>query len=373
MKVLILSCSTGQGHNSAAKAIYEWFCDNGVECEFKDAFSIVGDKAPVRASNIYSTIAGKAPYVFGGAYHIAGFISNTKVKSPVYAANMLWAGKVEQYIRENRFDVVLTSHLFVAQVLTHLKRKGRINVFAVGIMTDYTSSPFWEETELDRYMIPHGDLISEYVKRGLPAEKLIPTGIPVSNQYKRVYSKSEARTILRLPKNAYTILIMTGSMGFGHVEDLIDEILARLGENACIIVMSGNNVELKKKLDESYKDNDMIIVLEFTRYAGLYMDAADMLFTKPGGLSTTEAAVKNIPLVLTNRIPGCESKNVKFFTSHGLAYYASKPKAQARYAAVLKENPHIAKEMMMSQKRIVNPNAAGDICKYVMETAGERK
>lgn len=76
------------------------------------------------------------------------------------------------YITGNNFDVVITSHLFPAQTLTYLKKKYKPDMLTMAVATDYTSIPFWEETRLDYYVIPHRDLVREFYKKGIPKEKL---------------------------------------------------------------------------------------------------------------------------------------------------------------------------------------------------------
>lgn len=101
-------------------------------------------------------------------------ISSSRRKSPVYFANALLGKKLASYIDGHDFDIVLTPHLYPAETMTYMKKKKLLHMPAVAVGTDYTCIPFWEETNLDYYVIPHEDLIPEYVKRGVPEEKLLP-------------------------------------------------------------------------------------------------------------------------------------------------------------------------------------------------------
>ena len=193
MKILILSCDTGEGHNSAAKAVKEAAELRGHTVEMLDMFLLSGKRVSSAVAGAYIGIVKHIPFFFGLIYKIGMLISSSKRKSPVYFANTLLGKKLAAYILGNEFDIVLTPHLYPAETLTRLKRKNLLKVPAVAVGTDYTCIPFWEETELDYYVIPHEDLIPEYVRRGVPREKLLPYGIPVRQEFCHNLSKESAR------------------------------------------------------------------------------------------------------------------------------------------------------------------------------------
>ncbi len=367
MKVLILSCSTGQGHNSAALAVYENLKDHQIDCEFMDALLFASKKTSNAVCKTYINVASKAPHVFGLAYRAGGIISNTKTKSPVYYANTRYAKKMYDYIVGNGFDMVVTSHLFPAQTLTYLKKKYNLDVLTMAIATDYTSIPFWEETRLDYYVIPHKDLIREFYKKGIPREKLLPFGIPVSAAFCSRVPREEARKQLGLPLSGFEILIMSGSMGFGHMAPLIRSFLKKYGETVTLVVMGGNNAQLKNSLREQFGAHKNVHILDFTTQVPLYMDSADLLYTKPGGLTSTESLVKGIPTIHTAPIPGCETKNARFFASHGLSYSAKSLREQISYGRLLIQNESAREAMHKAQAQHALPQAAENIYQFLLE------
>ena len=372
MKVLILSCNTGQGHNSAALAVYENLKSHQVDCEFMDALLFAGKKTSNAVSKTYATIANRAPHVFGLAYRAGGIISNTKTKSPVYFANTRYARKMYDYITGKGFDMVVTSHLFPAQTLTYLKKKYDLKVFTMAVATDYTSIPFWEETRLDYYVIPHRDLIREFCKKGIPREKLLPFGIPVSEAFCVKTPKEEARKQLSLPAEGFEILIMSGSMGYGHMAPLMRAFLKKYGARVTLVVMGGNNKDLKESLRQKFSDYDNVRILDFTREVSLYMDSADLLYTKPGGLTSTEALVKGIPTIHTAPIPGCETKNARFFAARGLSFYAKTTAEQISYGCFLIQNPEACRAMQSAQAEHALPKAAESIYEFLLAQEGSR-
>ena len=153
MKVLILSTGTGEGHNSAAKAVKEQFEKRGIPCELADVLNFASDKAGAYGRRIYIWSTVRAKKVFAGAYRVGRAISSARLKSPVYFANALYADKLCSYITENGYDTVVMPHLFPAEAMTWLLRQHKLDVQTYFIATDYTCIPFTEETKVDYYFI----------------------------------------------------------------------------------------------------------------------------------------------------------------------------------------------------------------------------
>lgn len=371
VKVLVLSCNTGGGHNAAGRAILEGFLRRDVQCEMRDALSFASERVSKVVSDAYIRTVTVAPKLFGWCYRAGGAISSARRKSPVYLGNMMYARALGAYVEENRIDAVVMPHLFPAETLTHYKRRFGLRARTYLVSTDYVCCPFFEETEVDRFFIPHAALVPEFVRRGIPREKLTVTGIPVSARYARHTPKAEARERLALPERGNLLLVMTGSMGFGHVDRLVDAILPILEPEDHVAVLGGNNEILKKRLRETFAWDARVQVLDFTERVDLFMDAADLLFTKPGGLTTTEAAVKGIPLIHTHPIPGCETLNMEFFGELGMSVSADTPEGLARLAQDLLRRPEKRAAMIQRQRENVPANAADAICEFVLREAGE--
>ena len=367
MKVLILSCSTGEGHNSAAKAYLEYLQSQGIEAEVQDTMGLVSTSAKERSSEIY--LFSTRTKLFGMAYRAGAVVSDAleSSKSPVYYANKLYCDRLHDYIEQNGFTVVVCVHIFPAEAVTALKRKGKLNATSIFIMTDYTCIPFMKDTELDHYIIPHEHLIEECVKKGLPREKLHPFGIPVKEIFHRQAAdrnEAKAQCILEYgymdPAKKW-FLLMSGSMGFGHIQDTVREILNQCGDSVEIILVCGNNEELKTKLHKNFRHESNVVVLGFTDKIPLLMDACDVLFTKPGGLSSTEAAAKHIPIIHTAPIPGCETCNALFFHFHGISYATTDVCEQVRRAVILAGDGPERSAMIAAQTANINPHTCNDI------------
>lgn len=361
MKILILSCSTGGGHNAAGKAVKEQLEWKGHEAVMLDPFSLAGDKLASRVGNAYIRTAGKMPGFFGFIYKLAGMISSSKHKSPVYYANGLMVKRLKAYLDENHFDAIVMPHLFPAEMVTCMKRRHMEIPPTVVISTDYTCIPFFEETECDYYIIPHEDLVSENAEKGLPAEKIYPLGIPVSRSFSTRTDRLRARARLHLPADKPVYLVMSGSMGFGKMHLFVFELTRKLTHDEQLIIICGNNKKTQRILKYTYYRNKNVHITGFTDHVSEYMDASDVIFTKPGGLTSTEALVKNIPIVFTAAIPGCETKNREFFVSRGLAFASEHVNSQVSQGITLVENTDIRNAMINTQKHFAKSDAAADI------------
>lgn len=369
MKALILSCNTGQGHNTAGRAVLEAMLARGLDVEMRDALAFGGQKTSSGVSGGYIKITQSVPALFGRMYKVGSAISNPFIKSPVYYANKLYAEKLRDYIVQNGIDTVICPHLFPAEALTFLRRRHGLQARCYGVATDYTCTPFWEETDVDAFFIPHERLRAEYERKGIKPEKLIVTGIPVSRAFRGKTDMRAAREALGLPTEARIFLLMSGSMGFGDVPDIADNLLRLGGESTRVLVLTGHNDRLTKKLNERFGAGGRVTPVGFTDKVALYMDACDATLTKPGGLTSTEAAVKNVPYVLTAPIPGCETVNQRFLGELGVALPTTTPLESAQAAMLLCVDEPMRLNELKSQREQINSRAADDIVDLILKRA----
>lgn len=371
MKVLVLSCNTGEGHNSAGKAVAECVMKNGHEAKVLDIMMLAGQRTSRLVGGGYVGLVKHAPHMFQFLYKAGETISSEKRKSPVYYANTLMAKKLEEYLRQHPCDVIVTPHLFPAETLTYMKKKGKLSQKVVAVGTDYTCIPFWEETDCDYYVIPHKDLAKEYIDRGIPAEKLLPYGIPVQQKFLGAKDKERAKKRIHLTGGpAY--LIMSGSMGFGKIQLFVAELLKNCRKEEQIVIICGKNKKLAGILKSEFGRRENVRICGYTQNVPIYMDACDVIFTKPGGLTTTEAAVRNIAMVHTAPIPGCETKNMNFFNSRGMSVAAGKIREQVEAGQILARDAHTRERMLEAQRREINPNAGEDIVKLLLRISSGR-
>ena len=370
MKILILSFKAGEGHNAAARAILERIEHEGHRGIIVDFLSLVNDKLSHAINVSYGGLVKHAPGMFGTFYKLSARLSRNfpRVRSPLYLDSAIISAQLRILIeRTGPYDGIVATHLMPAQALAHLKKHGYPLPVTVAVATDYTYYPFWQETAAcDYYVIPDRELIPEYVLNGMNREKLCPYGIPVGIRYSSLPAKEEARRCLGLPQGATLHLVMGGSMGAGGMQKLVDALYRTRPRSEHTVVICGNNRSLKTALERRYAATDRVHVVGFTGDVPLYMAACDLLYTKPGGLSTSEALAAGIPLIYSPPIPGCESDNYDFFTSRHCALGATfSIEGQLRAASRLLSSRALREKMKAAQKKYAKPDAALDIFRLI--------
>ena len=367
MKILILSCDTGCGHNSAAAALADELERRGREHTVFDPLTLGGKNTERIVSSSYTGMLRKAPSAFGAIYRAGDLYSSTGITSPIYLANAMYAKRLNAYIMGGCYDRVICTHLFAMEAMTAIKRRLGSSVPCYGVMTDYTCVPFFAETQLDGYFIPHEDLRREHVKKGIPCDRIWCTGIPVRERFIHHTDKSTARAELGLPADAEIALVMSGGVGCGHLDALCRALTERATRPFVACVLTGRNEKLKAELDAAFCDNDCVRTVAFTDKANVYMRAADVMITKPGGLTSPEAAVANVPLVHLLAFSGCETKNAAFFAAHGMAQKADDVQMAAEKVWGLIEDTESADAMRAMQRRFIPAGAADRIVALVTE------
>lgn len=346
----------------AAKAIAERCEAEGHEANVVDFLGLGGKPTSRFISDFYIRLAKYFPYVFGFFYNAMLTISRTFYigHSIVYLLNARIAPKLGEYLKENHYDAVIATHMFPADAIARLKSKGVSLPVSVMVSTDYACYPFLEEAVCDYYILPHEALMDVYAKRGIPGEKLRPYGIPVSMRFSDLPDRETARERLGIALDDEMYLLMGGSMGAGKIRKFTKQ-LAEAVPHAKIIVICGKNNRLKASLEKHLAAYRNVILVGFTTEIPCYMAACDVLYTKPGGLTSTEALVCHTPTVHTAPIPGCETDNMRFFRDRGLALPAKHHKQKIACGRLLAENKEKREEMRACQMRDAKPNTTLDI------------
>ena len=368
MKVLLLSCSTGEGHNHCARAVRQALERMGAETDFFDMLHLFGSPGPISVEQLLNVISTKAPSLFGWMYKTGERVSALGVTSPVYLINTNYGRKLCDLINTNGYDAVVCSHLFPMETLTYIRKHWALTARCYGILSDYTCIPFLAETELDAWFVPHERVRAECVQAGIPAERLIVTGMPVADAFRAELSRAEARAALEIPETAKCYLIMTGGIGCGDALGLCEKLLRVPDERMLLCVLAGRSQELLDALDRAFHADPRVCAVPFTDRVSAYMRAADVLLSKAGGISSAEAAVTNVPLVHTMMIPGVETRNAQFFAGLGMSMMADSFDEAARFADRLVFDEQTAAGIRAAQRAHMPRDGAERIAAFVMET-----
>ncbi len=368
MKVLLLSCSTGEGHNHCAAAVRQQLEAMGADTDFFDMLHLFGEPGPISVDQLLNVISTKTPSLFGLMYRAGEKVSSLGVTSPIYLINSNYGDKLYDLICRNGYDAVVCSHLFPMETLTYIRKRRSLRARCYGILSDYTCIPFLTETELDAYFLPHEKVRLSCAAAGIPPEKLIVTGMPVAGAFCSKQTKAEARAALGVPATARMYLIMTGGIGCGDALGLCEKLLEIPDGDMLLCVLAGRNRELLDALDESYGGDSCVRAVPFTDRVSEYMRAADVLLSKAGGISSAEAAVMNVPLVHTMMIPGVETINARFFAELGMSLMADSFDEAARFADRIVYDGKTAARLVAAQRAAMPADGAERIARYVVHS-----
>ena len=358
-----MSCGTGGGHNAAARAMEEALRSRGHRVKVLDPYTLRGKSLDHAVGNTYIRLVQRCPGAFGVVYGLGSAYCRLPFRSPVYWVNGRMAEAMAKYLRANPADVILTSHLFPGEILTYMKDHGMDVPRTVFLSTDYTCVPFTEELDCDAYVLPAAAQASEFRQRGVPEARSHPLGIPVRRAFGQPESKEAAREGLGLPMDRPCLLLAGGSMGAGQVKRAVEVLYRQLGPDteAVLTVVCGSNEKLYRTLTEDYGRWPALRCIGVTDRMVEYLHACDVYMSKPGGLSSTEAAVAGIPLIHLPPIPGCETRNAAFFAATGMSLAVRRPVRDLTPALEALSDPSRAETMRACQQRNLPQDAVESI------------
>ncbi len=367
MKVLLLSSATGEGHNSAGKAVMDALTEKGVECVFIDPISFQSEAAEKKVSGIYNNIISHIPALFGIIYAAGAIYDRTPLPSPVLKANSKYSSKLAEYIKDEGFDAVVCPHLFAMQAMRSARLDHGLYVPTYCVLTDHTAHPFHKDAKpLDIHFAPSEKVKAKMVKRGFDSERVVVSGIPANPKFSISTKKREIKEQLGISGDKKIISVMSGGAGCGKIVKLCKKFAKRLTDGYAVYVFPGKNEKLRAKLVEKFGTDPKFKIIPFTNDIHLYIKASEVVLSKPGGLSSTEIATANIPFVQMKAIPGCESYNVRYYKNNGIAFYGKSVRRAIKYAFILLEDDCAAQKMKEAQRAFIPQYAANFIADQII-------
>ena len=362
MSVLILSANTGQGHNSCARALQAVYTARGIPCEIRDALAYLSPEVSKLVSGGHVLMYRKMPRLLSASYRSAERHPGAYTeKSPLYKFLASGVKKLLPDVQAGGYDTVICVHVFAALMVTELCRRYPRPLRTAFLATDYTCSPTCADSRLDRYFVPPR-LTEEFVRAGLPRERILETGIPIRADFQHRTDPAAAKAAFGVDPAHRHLLVMCGSMGCGPIEDMVRDVARALPEDCELSVVCGTNHSLYRRLHLEYASQMQVHILGYVENVSQLMDGADLYLTKPGGISVTEATQKHLPMVLVNAVAGCEDHNLRYFTGLGAAVTAETPEELAELCLSLLSDPEALSEMAARYAPIAVGNAAEAIC-----------
>ena len=365
MRVLILTCNTGGGHNAVAAALAESFRRLGVSSDTADGLSFISQKASRFVSKWHTRFYRRYPKLYKAGYMSAENDAESNDRdNPVYRYMARGARRLGRAIQDGGYDAVVCVHVIPAMIMTELRRQHETGPVFCFVATDYTCSPTVGGCTPDICVIPHEELAEEFVSCGIARETLLAAGIPVRAVFRERGDRAAARSELALPPEGRHIVLMSGSIGCGPMADIAAELEKRMERGDFASVLCGSNRQMLYALRR--RGFRRVEAVGFTNRVHRYMDSADVLVSKPGGISITEAGTRGTPLLLADMVGGCETRNQEFFHARGWAE-TCQPEDMADAALALLDRPERRQALVAQQHRDFDGLAADRVAQAVYD------
>lgn len=370
MRTLILTCNTGEGHNSTATAIEDVLAAHGKVCDRADTLGFLSPLMSRVVCKAHTRIYQYMPKAFGTGYRIAEEHPDAfERKSPLYRLLTRGAKKLYRHIIDGGYDTVVCTHVFSALLVTGMKEKyPAIDVYTAFVATDYTCSPSVRECNMDVFFIPDASLTDDFVAKGVPKERIAATGLAVRAPFLTRLPREVACERCGLDADKRHVLMMCGSMGCGPMEELTRLLSEQLPADTVLTVICGTNQTLERKLTRRFDERHNVRVLGYVKNVPELMDCADLYLTKPGGISVSEATAKGLPMVLVNTVAGCEQYNLKYCLERGMAKTADAPRELSALCAELLFDDRALAGMRQQIERYAHNDAAERIFEQLART-----
>ena len=371
-KILIFYASFGGGHLSAAKSIEKYLLKNykEIDVELIDCMKYVNKAFEKISTTAYKEMAKKMPWAWGKIYSSSqkGPLAHISSK-----ANSFMAIKLLKLLREKNPDIVISTHPFGSQMCSYLKRKKKVDFKIATIMTDFKSHDQWlvGADYTDYFFVSNTNMQKELKDKNIDENKVIVTGIPVREEFLIPHNNEQTLNDLEFSNEKKVVLFFGGGeFGLGKEMTLnVLECLLSRCKNAQVIAISGKNEVMKLKFEnlvKKYSREQDVRIFEFTDKVAEYMSIANLVVTKPGGLTSSESLVSHLPMVLINPIPGQEEENAEFLESKKVAKWIKKDDDINFILNILVNDDTILNNMKENTYLIAKPNATENICKIIM-------
>ncbi len=366
-KVLIFYASYGGGHLSAAKSMKEYIEKyyNNVQIEMIDCVKYINKALDRVTTTAYREMAKKAPWAWEKVYYKSqnGLLAKVSTTS-----NKVMAVKMARLFREFEPDVVISTHPFGSQMTSYLKQKRKTNCTLATIMTDFAPHDQWliGHQFVDFYFVSNDAMKEALIKNDIPEHKISISGIPISSRFSQSFKKEEICSCFSLSPNQKTILFFGGGE-YGLGKDRTIRILDCLSDfpDIQVVAIAGKNKKMKQEFERivtQKKKEKTIKVLPFTDKVPELMFISDLVITKPGGLTVSEALASHLPLLVINPIPGQEEENAEFLENSGCAVWLKKKEdPQVLLTSVLNNDTKL-ESMKEHSTKLAKPNSTQVIC-----------
>ena len=372
-KILILYAAYGGGHYSAANSIKKYLDEHfEVETEIIDCIQYINKVLNKLTTEAYKEMARKAPSLWGKVYSNSqsGLLGHVSSRT-----NKVMAIKLKNLIKEIQPDLIVSTHPFSSQMVSYLRRKGKINCKLVTVLTDFAPHDQWliGHEYTDDFFVANEKMGKYLLNYGVEPSKIHVTGIPLSNKFFQKFNKQEIYKEFGL-NDSKPVILFFGGGEFGLGKDRPAQILEALINNLSttqIIAISGKNPKMNESFSEIVKKLDCgnrVKVFEYTNKVPELMSISSLVVTKPGGLTTSESLASELPILVINPIHGQEEENAEFLVEHNVAVWLKNDDNPDEVIQKLFSSPEKLNNMKKNTVLLAKKNSTKDICEIIMKT-----
>ena len=367
-RVLLLSASSGAGHVRAAQALEKAFAARG-DCQVQhiDAIEYVSKLFQRAYDKTYTSMVRRAPELMGVLYDR----TDQPWQHPRrrLALDRLNSQPMIRMLKHAQPDLCVATHFLPAEIIAWLIAKKKLNAKNAIVVTDYDVHAMWLCRTISRYYVAIPEAAEYLAGIGVPREILRVTGIPIDPLFAVPLDRAAARSALNLDPRSPVLLLSAGGYGVGPLEQLVRDLLS-LQKPWQLVAIAGKSEKMQKRLDEIARAAGTLpngfarlVPVGFTTQMDQYMATADLLVGKAGGLTTSEALARHLPMALIEPIPGQEFRNADHLLEAGAAIRCNNLPAAAWKIAQLLDNPSRMEKMRNAAAHMARPAAAADIAK----------
>lgn len=374
LRVLIFSASFGAGHVRAAEALIEELriAEPDVELKHIDFGAFLGRTFNSVLKNTYIELIKHTPKLWGKFYYRTAKISPQSVFQRFL--NGLGRRELLKYVLEYNPSVIICTYPTVAGVLAALRLKQVLHIPLVTVITDYAVHSQWINPGVDMYIVGCQNARQSLLQRGITPEKIFVTGIPVHPKFEKEIKREEAVAKLGLEPQKLTFLVMGGAYGVLEGAKRVCRILDNIEHPVQIIIVCGRDEKLYRSLDNVVrKAKNTIKRYGFVNNVEEFMSAADVIITKAGGLTVSEALTRRLPLLIYRPIPGQEEENAAFLEEIGAGMaVATEEELEAALRRLL-YHPEVLEKMRQAAAQALPGKAAAQAVRHILTLADKNR
>ncbi|MFZ6772836.1 MGDG synthase family glycosyltransferase [Undibacterium sp. SXout7W] len=367
-KILLLSVSAGAGHQRAAEAIRVRAVQNESHLDVLhlDVMNFVTTGFRKIYTDFYIRLVNKAPTLWGYLYHASNEAeADSTLQRLRRGIERLNARSLLTAIADFQPDAIICTHFLPAELLSRLLQKQRLACPVWVQVTDFDLHKMWVHDHMAGYFVANEETAYRVHLNGISKEKIHITGIPIMPEFMQLANRQQCAADLGIDPARTTILLMGGGAGLGQL-DQVAEGLLNTQMDIQLIVLAGKNQQALTSLQQLEKRYPgQLVPLGFSNTVERLMACADLIITKPGGLTTAECLASGLPMLVNSPIPGQEERNADFLLEQGVALKAIDDISLRFHIEFLMTHPEKLADMRRKAQALGKPEAAASVLRQI--------